>query len=216
MSSGPTPAVNRQQINDAARHAPPSTVNAAARLLDAVARQTDRAPFVEHVLSALTRVTDPSTRNVPASDHEALIQLLEHPDVLAELRRADPLTPARIRGSSLRALLLEAEGGTCTATELAGMLGMTRQGVDKRRKRGALIALSLGRRGYAYPVWQVDLDGLEEILWELRELDPWSQAAFMLSPNRWLDDESPLARLRRGDVGAVRQAAITYGEQIAA
>jgi hypothetical protein len=79
-----------------------------------------------------------------------------------------------------------------------------------------MIGLSFGRRGYAYPVWQADLDGLEEVLAELRELSPWTQAEFMLAPNRWLAGASPLDALRNGDREGVLEAARHYGEQIAA
>src|SRR4029079_15271371 len=106
--------------------------------------------------------------------------------VLAELQPRDPLAPARLRGLRLQQEILAAEGGTCSAQSFADTLRMTRQAIDKRRKRGALVGLNLGRCGYAYPVWQIGLAGLEEVLAELRNLDPWTQVAYMLAPNRWL------------------------------
>src|SRR5690606_41693050 len=58
---------------------------------------------------------------------------------------------ARLRGLRMRARLLAAEGGTLSSTEVADLLGITRQAVNKRRKAGRLIGLATGRRGYAYP-----------------------------------------------------------------
>ena len=74
----------------------------------------------------------------------------------------------------------------------------------------------MGRRGNAYPVWQIGLPGLEEVLTELRDRDPWTQAAYMLAPNRWFDGETPLHALRVGKRNAVLAAARLYGEQVAA
>jgi hypothetical protein len=88
--------------------------------------------------------------------------------------------------------------------------------VDKRRLAGKLIGIDLGKRGYAYPVWQIGLNGMDAVLAELDEVDPWTQALFMLSANNWLNGETPLAMLRRGEVEEVLNAARLYGEQTAA
>ena len=60
--------------------------------------------------------------------------------------------------------MLGPDCGTFTATQIGQALGISRQAVDKRRKHGSLIGLDLGRRGFAYPAWQVGprgtLDGL--------------------------------------------------------
>ena len=94
-------------------------------------------------------------------------------------------------------------------------IGISRQAIDKRRLHGKVIGIDLGKRGYAYPVWQIGLDGLAEVLAALDELEPWTQALFMLSANSYLDGETPLVRLRRGDFDAVTAAARLYGEQTA-
>jgi hypothetical protein len=215
MVARATQTIDRRLV-EKAKAAPRSTVEATTRLLGAVAQHTEEAPFVDRVLDVLTEATDARGRSAALAGYEALLALLEQPEALAELRRHDPLAPARVRGLGMQARILSAEGGTCTAEQLAGMLGMTRQGVDKRRTKGRLIALDLGRRGYAYPIWQVGLAGLEDVLAELADVDAWSQATFMLTPNAWLEGETPLALLRRGEVERVRDAAGVYGEQIAA
>jgi hypothetical protein len=208
-----------QSLNDAAAEAPPRTVAAAARLLGAAAERNELDHFFAHALNALVLIANASdTRSLldVDSDYGALLRALDQPELLAALEPRDPLAPARLRGLRLQQELLTAEGGTSSAQAVADALGITRQAIDKRRKRGALIGLSLGRRGYAYPVWQIGLDGLEAVLAELRDLDPWTQTAFMLAPNRWLAGETPLEVLRRGNRDAVLQAARLYGEQIAA
>src|SRR5262249_27521061 len=136
-----------------------------------------------------------------------------------DIPRPDPLRPARLRGLRAQDWLVHQEGGTLSAAEMGRALGITRQAVDKRRKHGRLIALDLGRRGFAYPAWPLGttgtLTGLPTVLAELRDESPWGQAAFFLTSNVWLEGETPLAALRRGDVEPVLQAARLLGDQIA-
>jgi hypothetical protein len=130
------------------------------------------------------------------------------------------LDRARLRGLLEREALLSAEGGTVSGATAARLLGISPQAVYKRRKAGKLIALTLGRRGLAYPVWQFDrggtLSGLEAVLAELHEHDAWMQAAFMLGANVRLEGRTPLEELRRGDLNSVLRAARVFGEHGAA
>jgi hypothetical protein len=194
---------------------------ATARILR-TGEQPVRAAFLARALNALARLTPAlgdrelgDAAGAP-SDYEVLLRALEAPDALAALRSDDPLAPARLRGLKMRGNLLEAEGGTLTSDEVARLLGMTRQAVDKRRRAGRLLAFSLGRRGYAYPAWQFVPDGilpgLEEALAALTVQGSWTQAAFFLGGTLYLDGETPLAELRRGNIAAVLRAASAYGE----
>lgn len=185
-----------------------------------------RAAFLARTLNALARVSaelgdDALGHAVGApSDYATLLHALEEPEALEALQQEDRLAAARLRGLHARAQLFEAEGGTLPVDEVAKILGITRQAVDKRRRAGRLLALQTGRRGYAYPLWQFTADGVlagfEETLAALRHHDPWTQAAFFLSGNLYLDGESPLSALRRGHVSAVRRAAQAHGEEGAA
>jgi hypothetical protein len=154
------------------------------------------------------------------SDYAVLLRALEQPEALAVLRQQDLLAPARLRGLREREKLLQAEGGTVGVDEAAALLGISRQAVDKRRRAGKLIGLTLGRRGYVYPVWQFSqggtLPGLEEVLTELRGHDPWMQTIFLLSENTRLSGLVPLHELRHGHVDEVRRAARMLGEHGAA
>lgn len=204
---------------DIAQNVPMATGQAAQRLLTVAAGREELDPFFARVMNALARIAetqDPPKLTATDSTFDALILMLSEPEILAEGQSRDPLAPARLRGLALQRQLLTDAGGTVSARELGAALGISRQAVDKRRKRGALIGLHLGRRGYAYPAWQVGLDGLAEVLAEMRDLSPWTQAAFMLAPNRWLAGESPLHTLQAGNCAGVLAAARMYGEQIAA
>lgn len=213
-------------LDQAARDAPPSVVEATARLLR-TGRSPVKAVFLARALNALARLASTVDERAlgdasgASSDYAVLVRALESPAVVGELGRDDPLAATRLRGLESKERLLAAEGGVLPAEHVARLLGMTRQGVDKRRKTGRLIGLSRGRRGYAYPLWQFHpaggtLPGLEEVLAALAGYDPWIQASFMLSGDARLQGETPLAELRRGRLAAVLRSARAYGEQGAA
>ena len=215
----PTLSRTQSRLVDLAQSAPEPTVKAATRVLSAANQHRTLAPFLSHILNMLVDVADAVTNDpiLPANpEHVALVRLLEHPEFIAGLRNSDPLAPARLRGLAAQRRLLALEGGSVSSQQMAALLGISRQAIDKRRKRGTLIGLDLGRRGYVYPVWQANLSGLPEVLARLGELSPWGQLGFFLATNAWLDDRSPLAALRAGDLDAVLRAADLYGDHIAA
>jgi hypothetical protein len=131
----------------------------------------------------------------------------------------EPYREALRRGHEARKELLAAEGGVLSGAEVAELLGLSRQAVDKRRRLGRLLGFSIGRRGIVYPAWQFTeggvLPGLEEVLSDLPIRTGWSPVIFMLSENAWVDNERPLDCLRRGEIECVRRAAKMYLEQSA-
>ena len=195
--------------------------SAVARLREA-SRQPLRAVFLTRALHALLDLSallperEVSEVSQAPSDYAVLLGGLELPEATEALRRYDPLAPARLRGLRAKERLLQAEGGAVAAAEAGQLLGLTRQAVDKRRRAGRLLALTGGRRGYAFPVWQFQdhgiLPGLVAVLSDLSRHDAWMQLAFFLQENPYLEGAAPLARLRKGDVAAVRRAAQAYGE----
>jgi hypothetical protein len=201
-------ARSTRRLNEVAQHAPIDAVEAAAQALGTLVKHHERSAFVAWVLRTLVENE--------ISDLKELVEVLERPEVLSDLRRQDPLAAARLRGLRAKKQLLEAEGGVVSGRELAQAIGITRQAVDKRRLAGKLIGIDLGKRGYAYPVWQIGLDGMDTVLAELAEVDPWTQALFMLTANNWLNGETPLVMLRRGEREEVLAAARLFGEQTAA
>lgn len=152
------------------------------------------------------------------SDYEAVLEaMLAARKVFVRAEKArDPLTLARLRGQQARMALLSRDGGTYSAPEVALVLGISRQAVNKRRQAGQLLALRLGRHGFAYPVWQFTdddvLPGLAQVLARLADHDPWMQARFFVSANPRLGGDRPLDQIRRGNVQPVLTAADGYGE----
>lgn len=149
------------------------------------------------------------------TDYSVLLTALSSEEALASIRSHDPLAGARLRGIEAKRRLVETEGGTLSSAEVAKALRITRQAVDKRRKEGKLLAVELGKKGYRYPAWQLDLPDLEKLLDVLSDQDGWQQLSFFLNPSALLGDRTPLEVLRHGKhkIGDVLRAASAYGEQ---
>lgn len=149
------------------------------------------------------------------TDCSVLVAVLNTEEALASIRTHDPLAGARLRGLEAKRKLMEAEGGALSSEQVANLLHVTRQAVDKRRKEGKLLGVELGRKGFRYPVWQFSLSDLEPVLGALRGRDTWEQISFFLNPSALLEDRTPVEVLQEGkrDVSAVLRAASAYGEQ---
>ena len=156
------------------------------------------------------------TTNSDASSLAQMIAALTSPELLAELAPIDPLAGARLRGMKVKQELLYSDGQPLRSEEVAQLLGISRQAVDKRRNKGQILAVSLGRRGYFYPLWQFRdgavLTGLDRILTALANFDGWTQLMFMKTGDLRLDDRTPLECLVAGDIDAVVTAATSYGK----
>jgi hypothetical protein len=172
-----------------------------------------------HALAALIDRTDESTLRTLAtapSDLELLIGwLLEAGWPITE---TDPrLLRAQLRGATDRGKLVEAAGGLLSAAQVGGLLGLSRQAVDKRRQSGRLLALPLPRRGFAYPARQFGphdtVPGLELALEALHDHDPWMKLAFMANGNERLGGRTPFDALEAGGAGRVVEAAEEFMEQ---
>jgi hypothetical protein len=200
----------RQALRRAADEAPEPLVRA---LADVLAASVDPAGE-RMVVVRFRRNGDPSSEVfTPAPQDGGPTR----PITLLEAFRAtgEPYQEALRRGREAQRELLAAEGGVLSGAAVAELLGLSRQAVDKRRRSGRLIGLTTGRRGIVYPAWQFTergvLPGLEEVLEDLAGHDPWMQAIFMLTPDAWLDEQSPLAELKKGHLDRVRVAAQMLG-----
>src|SRR3984885_10005079 len=139
---------------------------------------------------------------------------------MTQLIAEDSFIAAKFRGLKRKQQMLEAAGGALTSEKAAEILGISRQAVDKRRASNQLLALTQGKRGYSYPSFQFEdgktITGLEGVLAELKELDPWKQMLFFTGPNERLDDKTPLEGLEKGLVSEIKAAATGFGEHGAA
>jgi hypothetical protein len=133
---------------------------------------------------------------------------------------ADPLAAARLRAAGARQELLQRAGGAYQAHEVARMLGVTRQAVHGRFKRGSLLGLPQGDAEILYPACQFTRDGqvvagLAEVLRAFRVASPWTRLAVLVAPTPALGGRTPLDALAAGDRAGAAQAARAYGEHLA-
>ena len=213
----------RQAVRAQYPRARDETIDAALQVLEHADRPLHQALTARlfHALGHLAEGADEATATAALgrpTDYTLLLELLTAPAVMERVRQEDPLGPARLRWLRDRERLLSAEGGAVPVTAAMTFLGLkSRQAVQQRRARGKLLGLPLGGSAYLYPVWQFNqqgvIPGLSEVLAALERLDPWGQAAFLLSGDARLDGLRPLDVLRAGRVAEVVTAARQYGEQ---
>lgn len=185
--------------------------------------QTKYPAFYTRILRAVRSLEDdlPNTLIDEATsaptDHLVMLEALRSAPWAAELAEDDPLVAAKLRGLYHRQEMLKVAGGALTSEQVAEVLSLSRQAVDKRRLSNQLLALTQGRRGYRYPSFQFEegrtLSGLEDVLKALSAIDPWMQLNFFTSPKERLGGKTPIEVLHGGNVGDVISAASTYGEQ---
>ena len=177
----------------------------------ALARIAERMPR-DHLVAAVGAPTDTdvlfnSLRDVAAIGAEIL------PD------KPDPLMEAFLRGAEMKREMLKAEGGALSAQQLADHLGITPQGLGRKRERNHVFWLDIGD-GYVYPAFQIGksglLRGIREVLDAFTIDDPWMRVHFMLTGDARLDGERPIDLLRLGKIAEVVTAATAYGEHGAA
>jgi hypothetical protein len=179
-------------------------------------------PEMATFLQVLAKAYRPSEVRDPGQLYEQLAQSFQRAGHKNEqVQPADPLRAARDRGAVLRKQMLQEHGGAISADQVGKLLDITRQGVENRRKAGKLLAYPIEGPRYRYPRWQFDsedhvLPGLERVLAALTDLSPWSKGKFMTTGDIRLNGETPLDRLKAGDVEAVVRSAEAYGKQYAA
>jgi hypothetical protein len=134
-----------------------------------------------------------------------------------DLSSVDPLAEAMARGASVKQELLLKAGGGLTSSQVARGLGVTRQAVDKRRGRRALLAVPSGSGEYLYPACQFTgkgvTPGIEEALRAFRIESPWTQLSVLLEPAPALGGKTVLAVLWSGDVKRAVEFVAAVGEQ---
>jgi hypothetical protein len=200
----PVAAVTLEVLTAATAYGPESLVSVAlARLIRAI-------------LAAASRMEKGLIDVVSApSDLQAILLFLEEPTVIEELSKIDPLAQSRLRGILKKAELYQAEGGCVSAEEAAKLIGVSRQAIDKARKRGDVLALPKGQDGWTYPIWQFEgghyLSGLTLVTQTLKVDGPFVQASFLLGKHARLEGQSPLSCLKKGRLEEVREAVEAYG-----
>jgi DNA-directed RNA polymerase specialized sigma24 family protein len=135
----------------AGRRAPRKPAPHPEQVVRAFAGSPIRAAFWERASAALKRI-------VEEAEEEALIRAVSAPTDAGALARAisetlptdrasselDPLASLIARGAEQKLELLKQAGGGLSASDVARLLHISRQAVDKRRREGKLLAVPRG------------------------------------------------------------------------
>jgi len=136
-----------------------------------------------------------------------------------DLSSVDPFVEAMALGAAIKQELLTSGGGGLTSSQVASALGITRQAVDKRRIRLALLAVPNGSGEYLYPACQFTstgvIPGLEEVLRAFQIRSPWTQLSALLAPAPALGGRTILEALKSGAIERAIAIAASFGEQAA-
>ena len=164
------------------------------RALNVIHSMRDTLPTeaIEHVADALER----SAQHLAARDEAPLLDM-----------------DATARYFALRHQLLR---DALTASQVARLLGTSRQTPHDRARSGALLAI-MDRGALRFPPWQFDANGpdgvvagLPDVLRAL-QVPVLSQAVWLVRKNPYLDDLAPVEALRRGEQARVLAAARAVG-----
>lgn len=123
------------------------------------------------------------------------------------------LSAARARGR-LRAAEILDDDDMLSAEEFAKLLGTTRVTVNAKRQSGQILGLEGAKRGFRFPVWQLDAEGKPyAVLAKLHERlgGPWAVYRFLAQPHDELDGLTGRAALERGMIETALEAAESIG-----
>jgi hypothetical protein len=130
----------------------------------------------------------------------------------------DPELPAALAAARERGRLRAAEvlGGDdmLSADAFAKILGTTRVTVNTKRRSGQVLGLDGAKRGFRFPVWQLDAEGkpyAELAMLHERLGGPWAVYRFLVQPHGELDGLTGREALERGRVKATLEAAESIG-----
>lgn len=117
----------------------------------------------------------------------------------------DPTARAILRSVEVKKELLDRAGGALATGEVADLLGVTREAVHQRRRRGTLLAVETGAGEYRYPARQFTEDGtvprLADALAAFHEVEnPWTRLSVLVSGQDALGGDAVFDALRAGRV----------------
>lgn len=176
----------------------------------------------------LLRAVEAVKQVIASADDRALFQALSAPTDMGALARAladdtvigravaelDPDAELIAAGAERKRDLLEKAGGSLGVTDVAALLRVSRQAVDKKRRAGKLIGILVGG-DYRYPACQFTAEGivrgLEDALSAMPIESPWMRLEWLVTPDAALGGRGPLQALGAGDRDDVIDLARGHG-----
>lgn len=190
---------------------------------DGARRALERAALLRVVRVLAGAIADAPTEALEgtassASDLGAIAEFLLEMSPSLEALDTDPLATALLTGALAKRELHRAAGGMASVQDVATMLGISRQAVDKRRRADSLLAVPSPSKDWWYPRAQFSargepLAGLDRVLRAFRVTDPWMRLDALLARDPALGERSALEALARGEVDAVIRAVASFGDQ---
>jgi hypothetical protein len=120
------------------------------------------------------------------------------------------LAEARARGRKRVAEIVAGED-MLSADAFAKLLGTSRVTVNARRQSGQVLGINGAKRGFRFPVWQLDKDGRPfgalPALHAMFGNGAWAVYRFLVSGHGALDGRTGLRALQQGDDASVLAAA---------
>jgi hypothetical protein len=185
-----------------------ATGRAATIAVEFAAASPIRAAFWRRASSALRRIAEQADErsltdavSAPTDEGTLARAVAENAPLTGPVAELDPLAALIARGAEQKLALLQQAGGALPVSEVAKLLRISRQAVDKRRREGKLLAVPRGG-DFAYPACQFEDDGvvpgLSDVLKAFGAERAWGALAFLVTPDaEQLDGLSPLEALKR-------------------
>jgi hypothetical protein len=165
-----------------------------------------REAFLRRSAAAIARIAEQADESAlqdalaASTDVGTLAAILSDTEVVGEgVRGLDPMATLVARSAGHKAELLQRAGGAFNVAQVAELLGITRQAVDKRRREGKLLAVPRGS-DFRYPAAQFAdgeaVAGLREVLAAIGLRGRWGILNFLTAADDELDGATPLEWLR--------------------
>lgn len=133
----------------------------------------------------------------------------------AAVRELDPMAAAIVRGVAMKRDLLEQAGGVLETARVAELLGISRQGVAKRVRSGALLAIPDASGHLQFPAMQFTdagtVDGFEKVLAAFNVESPWTRLSVLLDTDEAVGGRRIIDALRAGELDAVLDVVRSFG-----
>jgi acyl-CoA reductase-like NAD-dependent aldehyde dehydrogenase len=153
----------------------------------------------------LSRISAALEEPVAMNGHAELVDMLTGGRQYSAEERAALESAVLTRSFARRRELL---AGTKTASEVAALLGTSRQTPHDRLESGTLIAV-YDHGAWRFPVWQFDPEGPDSVIAGLPaviralHVSPMAKVGWLTRPSPYLDGVTPLDMLKHGEVQRV-------------